>query len=236
MSIILPESPQWYDGPPLKGIRAEHLADKLLLANHLNPTLLGLAGDLSTINSGDAAAVGTSGRLVDAAHQHPVANATVSALTRTATSTEGSGTALPRNDHGHGVNTLPWGLMAAIQRFTTNNGPHSASGNTDFVFSSLSMLSTRTYKACLHTFWSRASAATWVLELTQDGTVIGEFDLTDSDRDYCDSFIPFTTTTATHTYRVHVNEVSAGGDLTLVASSTAPRLFWIEDIGPVTPP
>lgn len=232
MSLILPDSPGWNDGAPLKGIGAEHLRDKLILPSHINAALYGLAGDITAINGDDPAAAGTTGRLADAGHQHAWETVAPSALTLTATNSEGAANSGVRSDHGHGTANLPWGRVAVPQRFTTNNGPHSVSGNTDFVFSNLSMLSTRWYKACLHTFWSRASAATWVFELTQDGTVIGEFDLTDSDRDYCDSSVPFTTTTATHTYRVHVNEASAGGDLTLVASSTAPRIFWFEDIGP----
>jgi hypothetical protein len=232
-NLILPESQQWYDGPPLKGIGPEHLRDRLILPSHISPNLYGLAGDMTAINGDDAAAAGTTGRLADAGHQHPWETVAPSALTLTATNSEGAANSGVRSDHGHGTAALPWGRVAAPQRFTTNNGPHSVTGNTDFVFTNLSMLSTRWYKACLHTAWSRASAATWLIELTEDGNKIAEYDITDSDRDICSEAFPFTTTTATHTYRIRVNEVSAGGDLTLTAAATAPRLFWLEDIGPV---
>jgi hypothetical protein len=99
---------------PLKGVRAEHLADRVIGANHIingiivpahfNSSVYGLVGDISSIDSDDAAIAGATGRLADAGHQHAVAmGIPVSVGT---TNTEGSSSQLARRDHGHGL-SLP---------------------------------------------------------------------------------------------------------------------------------
>lgn len=61
------------------------------------------AGDISTVNAGDAESLGATNRFVDAGHQHPVATATAVALTPDIGSAEGNSTSLARANHTHNV-------------------------------------------------------------------------------------------------------------------------------------
>lgn len=63
----------------------------------------GVAGDLSVIEAGDAAAAGATGKYTDAAHQHAVTTAAAVALNAASVSAEGAGLGLARAAHTHSI-------------------------------------------------------------------------------------------------------------------------------------
>lgn len=67
----------------------------------LAAAIYGLVGDLSTVNAGDAASAGATGRFADAAHQHAVATAAPAAGGIATTASEGTSVSLSRADHQH---------------------------------------------------------------------------------------------------------------------------------------
>jgi hypothetical protein len=132
--IYLPESEiprRFDDGIPLKSIRSEHLTEGLIIASHINSSLLGITSDVSNIDPDDAQAAGASGRFADAAHQHRFTTVAPSALTKTSSNTEGSSGDFVRADHGHSTSALPWGLLAAPGSRTTNTASTSGTGELD---------------------------------------------------------------------------------------------------------
>jgi hypothetical protein len=64
---------------------------------------LGLVGEVTTVNAGDAAAAGTSGRAAHADHEHAVATATAGAIQPDDSASEGVSTSLSRADHTHSI-------------------------------------------------------------------------------------------------------------------------------------
>lgn len=116
------------------------------------------------------------------------------------------------------------------QKFITNSIGYTGTNNTDFVLAVTTDV-LRLYKAYLHASWILTGSGTYVIQLTEDGNVIGEFDITDGSRDITDSTIYFEPTAAAHTYRVRVFDASPGATVTFLGAATAPRQFWIEDTG-----
>lgn len=73
--------------------------------DHTHALAMAQAGDFSTVNAGDAEALGTADRLARADHQHPVATATAVGLDANSSSAEGASTSLARANHTHAIAT-----------------------------------------------------------------------------------------------------------------------------------
>jgi hypothetical protein len=81
----------------------EGVADTFSRADHSHAIEASQAGDLSTINAGDAEILGSSVRLARANHQHPVATAAAITQTPDQANAEGVSTSLARADHVHEI-------------------------------------------------------------------------------------------------------------------------------------
>lgn len=84
---------------------AEGVGTSFARNDHTHALSMAQAGDLSTINAGDAESLGSVDRLVRADHQHPVSTAAATTLNANSTNTEGVSTALSRADHTHDLDT-----------------------------------------------------------------------------------------------------------------------------------
>jgi hypothetical protein len=93
------------------------------------------------------------------------------------------------------------------------------------------MDNTRLYVAHFISNWVTDASVTYIIDLTEDGTVIEQFDITDGNRDICASAVFMDPTSGSHTYRIHVTQIVGGGNVQLIGTATAPRQFWIADIG-----
>ena len=162
------------DGVPLKGVRPEHLVDDIIIPSHLNPSVFGVAGNISVIDPDDPAAAGTTGLIADAGHQHPFTTAAASALSKTNVNSEGSSSSMARADHGHSTETLPWGVLASgVFNVNTDDASRAAGVDTDMTVT-VALTAGRLYKIAFNSQVALGAAGVTVaLELEHDGTIIG---------------------------------------------------------------
>jgi hypothetical protein len=201
----------------------------------INAALYGLVGDIVAIDPDDAASAGVSTRLARADHGHEFLTAAPSALTKTASNTEGSSGDGARADHGHSTANLPWGVMSPRQILTSSGSGITASGATDFALDNMVVDSTRLYRAHLKTPWSTTSGGRWLVNLHVDGTLtdrIGDINELEGYDELHEWSTLWTPTSGTKDLTIEVVEVSGTSTLTFVATATATRQFWVEDIGP----
>lgn len=131
--------------------------------------------------------------------------------------------------------------IIAKQTLTSNSSGYTTSSTTDFALSNVDVDSTRCYRINLHSpFGLSANSARWsvkVQENASDLALLGEFtaDGAGGIFDVFDGSIIWEPDTGTQDLTVVATEASGAATLTLTASASAPRTFWVEDIGPRLP-
>jgi hypothetical protein len=134
---------------------------------------------------------------------------------------------------------MPWGV-AGYQNLTSvfnTTAPHTTSQDTGMTLNYVTNTS-RIYKATININpYPSGGLNTMIFSLLQNGVTINVFNLSSSALDAGNSlamalscfFIP--TTNASSTYKVQLKGTS-NTQVSDYSTSTAPRQFWIEDIGP----
>jgi hypothetical protein len=228
--------PKFLDSIPLKGVGPEHLKDKLILPAHLAAGAFGLVGNIVAIDPDDAASAGSTGLIADAGHSHEWICAAPSALTKTATNSEGSSTDGARADHGHSTAALPWGIVAR-HILTVDSSGFTAPGTADWLLDEVAVDVTRLYRINLLSAWGITIAGDRALiAVHADGTQVAR--LGDTDTVGTGSFnvlaasIPWEPATGTPDLDVRITGLAGAGTFTFFAAATFPRVLWVEDIGP----
>jgi hypothetical protein len=230
--------PKYLDAIPLKGIGPEHLRDRLILPAHLSSSSFGLVGSISTIDPDDAAAAGSTGLIADAGHQHRFTTAAPSALTKTTTNTEGSGTDFVRNDHGHSTAALPWGLLAAPTALTANSA--STSGTTELDLALDQTVTITSTRRVTLTFTPRNLLGTvqqdlFEVRFRENGTQVmafrGQVHEVTAHIDMHTMTHTYTPTSGSRTFDVTLIRVAGTGTAQIIAGATFPATFTVMDPG-----
>ena len=224
------------DGVPLKGVRSEHLADKLILPNHFNPSAFGAAGAISVIDPDDPAAAGATGLLADAGHQHPWTTAAPASLARTSSNTEGVATQGARADHSHSTANMAWGRIAD-QELATNSTGFTGNATTDFSLAGVVVDVTRFYVVHLSSLINRSANGDWQINVHVGGTLMNEIGRVGDNATGTNKFemaVPWKPASGTFTVDLRVVEVGGAATLTFFGGANATRWFWITDEGPRT--
>jgi hypothetical protein len=191
----------------------------------------------SAIDPDDAAAAGTvGGQLSPVDHQHAAPAGTPSGLILTGTSAEGSGASLARNDHQHATDELPWGILTPRQNLTSNSAGYATGATTDFSLA-ITVDNTRAYRVHLVGQISVSGAGgTWAGDLHEAGTAVARmfrhtFAASVAETPGGETALYLPASSGAVTIDIRLNG-TGGGTFTYLGSATAPRAFWVEDIGP----
>lgn len=126
--------------------------------------------------------------------------------------------------------------VVASQILTASSTGYTATGNTDFVLSSVPVLGTRNYRIHLSSAWALTAAAQWYMELHVDGSRINRLGDTSGSSssvgNYVSAGVLWRPSTGTYTLRVNLIEGTGTATFTFIGASDVPRQFWVEDIGP----
>jgi len=224
----------FFDGVPLKGVRREHLADRIIVPGLIDPSSFGGSGVITVIDPDDPAAAGSTGLIADAGHQHPWTTGAASSLGKTASNTEGSSSSGARADHGHSTDTFCWGRMSPRFSSTSSAGPYSTGATTDFALADMVVDSTRLYLVCVHSHLSCSAAATYDVNFHVDGTATLEMYhaqiVAGTGGRIVNALSLWEPSSGTKDLDLRV-VTSGGATMTFDASSTEPRYFWVMDIG-----
>lgn len=129
-----------------------------------------------------------------------------------------------------------WGVIA-MQVLLASSSVYSVSGNSDMVMN-VAVWNSRNYRVHLVTNTIQSAAGLWTIMCTENGSTFGRFFTSDGAKilgyHYSSSLLFLPTTTQVATLRVTHTEVVGSATWQYEASATAPRQFWIEDIGPRT--
>ena len=214
------------------GARIEEIRGFETLARRTELTALLATTPPVAIDPDDAAATGTSGTAARSDHQHAIVTNVASALTKTATSTEGTD-AFARNDHLHATSVLPWGIVAR-QSLTTSSSGFTTNATTDMAISGVVVDSTRLYEVYAHSEWVVTAGAVWDVEFYVDAVLtdtLQNINTAGAISDTMSATILWTPTSGTKNVDIRVVEVGGTATLTFNGSATGQRHFWIKDIG-----
>jgi hypothetical protein len=119
------------------------------------------------------------------------------------------------------------------QILTTDNGPHTTDAVTDMTLTNVSVVDGHTYEIHFHCFYGLSSAGNWRFDLWVNGVLHDCFDIARNSGEMADGRVYWVApaTAATDDFVVRVDEVSAGGDLTLSAAAGLRRTLTITDLG-----
>ena len=155
-------------------------------------------------------------------------------LTLTATGAEGAAEVAARSDHTHGVDALPWGIVAR-HTLTADSAALSDNGTANWLLDEVSVDASRLYVIHLHSVVQLSVAAWWTVDVRADASLLAVLD----NRITSDTFytvharVLWEPSTGTPDLDIQVQDVlAAGGTLTFIGSATSPRSLWVEDIGP----
>lgn len=219
-------------------VQARHLADDIIDDSHLNPSVFGAVGTITTIDPDDAAAAGASGKVADAAHQHAFTSGTASSLAKTASNSEGSSSSHARADHGHATDALPWGLLAAPATLTSNSSATSGTTELDLAVDITATVTSgrkiRLEFSCRNLIGSIAGDL-FEIRFKENSTQVAAFRVqvheTTAHMDLHTCRHVYTPTAGSRTFEVFLVRVGGTGNANVVASSTEPAVFTVEDIG-----
>lgn len=193
-----------------------------------------LTGTPGTISPDDTAAEGVATSLARSDHRHAITAGAPAALTKTATSAESAGTGFARDAHVHATSALPWGVVARFEASTSQTGV--GSGITTSFTVTFTADSTRLYKAVFLSGVLVSDASEWTLRV-YDGTnfyatVWRENGLVALERRHAAGAALLPALSGSQTLSIRTRRDAGAGTIDFEADSTAPRQFWIEDIGP----
>jgi hypothetical protein len=125
------------------------------------------------------------------------------------------------------------------QQVETSGGAALGPGpvNTDFVLTPVTVDVARAYEVHCHGRLDFSAVSEWQTNLTVDGATthrLSQNNITGGDSQQMVSGSPvlWLPASGTYTLRVSVTRVSGAGTVTFLATATAPRQFYVKDIGP----
>lgn len=190
------------------------------------------AATASTISGSNAE--GTSPNVARADHDHAYTSASAIALTKTATSSAGSGV-LALANHVHGTQNLPWGLIQR-QTLTVDSSTWTGPATSDFALANVPTDVLRAYKVSIITPWGITGAADrFLISVHADGVEVQRVGDTDtggpgSFNVLAASFLWFPAS-GTPDLDVRITGGAGAGTFQFFGSAADPRQFWVEDIG-----
>lgn len=126
--------------------------------------------------------------------------------------------------------------IVAKQTSTSNGSSISSDGLSDFALNDVSVDSTRLYRVHLASDVFLSDTARWLVSLRVNGVDtlrLGDFQsVSGAQNTYISSSVLWEPATGTPDLTVYADETSGTATFQFQASSSAPRQFWVEDVGP----
>lgn len=126
------------------------------------------------------------------------------------------------------------GVVGTPQILTAASSSYSATGATDFALNNVPVDGTRQYRVHLQSFWNMsAPTGNWYVYARMDGVNTLMMDIaTNNLAGFISASALWLPDTATVNMVIYLSEIAGTTTLSFYADSTAPRQFWVEDVGP----
>lgn len=126
--------------------------------------------------------------------------------------------------------------VIARQTITSTGSSLTADALTDFALNNVDVDASRLYRVHLSSDVFISANGRWLVSFRVDGSDtlrLGDVQATNGSQNfYLDACGLWTPATGTYNLTIFADEGSGAGDLQFQASASAPRSFWVEDIGP----